>query len=197
MNRCFSRGSCKTHSDPWWHGHPARVYWAMRPSHERFCKNLSILYFLIVFACVFPAAAQTTLSITRTVEGDAFYAPGGAVDLTVTFFKDGPDPVTQLGLKEWIPEGWTFDSVVEGEAPTIVPASGAADVLDFAYLFPPAVFPVSFTYRLNVPGDAAGSVTIEGYGIYATNGTQEYSETVYTDISPIGGEGEGLSLIHI
>lgn len=151
---------------------------------------IALGWLLIAMGIAPSLAAQTTLAITRTVEGDGTYLAGSTLDITVTFTKSGSDDITQLGLAETLPAGWTHNSAVSGQIPDILPTSGDSGTISFGYLTIPA-FPASFTYRLNVPSGATGTVTLSGYGIYAVGGGgSTQTPTVNTDI-PYGGVGEG------
>lgn len=141
------------------------------------------------------SAAQTTLTFSRTVEGDGAYHAGASLDLTITFEKNGPDPLTQLGLTETLPPGWTFVSVTTPNGPEITPSSGSSGDINFAWIMPPSAFPYSFTYRVIVPTGTTGIQVISGTAIYATFGPQETFGPLSTSIpegTPSGGgEGEG------
>nr|HPO16331.1 PKD domain-containing protein [Candidatus Hydrogenedentota bacterium] len=152
--------------------------------------SIALGWLVITMGFAAPMAAQTTVAITRTVEGDGAYLAGSTLDITVTFTKSGSDEITQLGLAETLPAGWTYHSTVSGQIPDIQPTAGDSGTIDFGYLTIPS-FPASFTYRLHVPSSATGTVTLSGYGIYAVGGgSSTQTPTVNTEI-PYGGVGEG------
>lgn len=90
------------------------------------------------------------LTMTRTVEPDGVYIPAAPLDVTVNLDFNDEGTLTALGLEETLPAGWTYDSVVAGDEPSIAPPAGWSGLLDFSW-YPLPVFPASFTYRVNVP----------------------------------------------
>lgn len=149
------------------------------------CAVLALLLGLAV-----SAAGQTTLSLNRVIEGPGSYTAGATLDVTVTFTTNGPDAVTQLGLQETLPSGWTYVSLAGGDTPQIPPAAGASGTIAFAYVTPPAAYPASFTYRIRVPFTSTGDQIIGGHAVYAAGGPLTQSEVVQTTI-PFGGVSEG------
>lgn len=152
-------------------------------------------WFAVAAMLLFGAArsgAQTTVAIDR-VAGTGVYNPGGTIEITITFNKTGIGTVTQLGLTETIPAGWTYAGLVAGGSqPEIPPSGGAGGTINFAYLFPPLAFPATFTYRLNVDAASTGQQSIVGNAVYAVDGgALQDSATVTTDMSEGGAEGEG------
>lgn len=155
---------------------------------------LVLLTFLGAVLFASPCGAQTTLTLGRTAGAGGEYTPGSTLDITVTFTKTGTNAVTQLGLEETIPSGWRFNTLVSGTLPQVPPAAGATGVLDFAYVTPPASFPVTFTYRLTIPASSSGTKSISGRGIYAAGAGQAYTAVTVTSIPSTGaseGEPEG------
>ena len=125
--------------------------------------------------------AATVLTLLRTLGGPGAYEPGSTLDITVTISSAGDDTVTALGLEETLPAGWSFDSVVSGDVPSVTPAQGTTGTLGFAYISVPA-FPVSFTYRVNVPVNATGPKDVLGEALYRTTGPELSSGIVTTTI---------------
>ena len=104
---------------------------------------------------------DANFSLSRTVLGD--YTPGGTVDIQVTLNYTGGNTVYALGLREFLPVGWTFNSYVSGTQPGVQDLDEATGVLEFAYFNIPT-FPATFTYRVDVPGNATGVLPISGCG---------------------------------
>ena len=139
------------------------------------------------------AIAETVVSYTRVATGDGSYAPGGTVDLTVTISKTGEKALTQLGISEELPAGWSFNQLVSGALPPIKPNSGSTGSIAFAWISIPAL-PITFTYRLNVPADTTGTQEVSGEGIYSVGAEQLYTALVLTSLeegAAAEGEGEG------
>ncbi len=152
---------------------------------------ITSMILLIATGLAGPLAAQTTVSITRTVGGDGSYLAGSTLDVTITFLKSGSESITQLGLTETLPTGWTFESNVSGSIPEISPAQGESGIISFGYFVLPVTYPVSFTYRVAIPSGSTGNVTLLGHGIYAVGeGSTVQTDTVSTPIS-YGGADEG------
>lgn len=139
------------------------------------------------------AAAQSVLALTRfTNLGDAPYTPGGTVDVTVSLVLSTEGQMTALGLEEQPPTGWTYAGLVgnSGANPQIQPLAGSGGLLEFAWFPLPAGFPVTFTYRLNVPGGATGTKLLRGQGIARVLDEGEVlSPQTFTGVPGAGGGG--------
>lgn len=121
--------------------------------------------FFLMLACA-PALAAVDFTLDRTAPDR--YTVGASLDITVTLDIVTDESLTAMGLEETIPPGWQYDSVVSGMVPGVTPAQGKEGLLEFAWFPLPDTFPLSFTYRVNVPGDAAGDVQITGNGLGRT-----------------------------
>lgn len=141
-----------------------------------------------LLASVYAAHAETTFDLTRNVVSAAPYTPGGVVDIQVILNLTTDGTLTALGLEDIAPTGWAFDSVVSGDAPLVQPMAGKDGLLEFAW-FPLPAFPVSFTYRLNIPPTAIGSKMIRGQGLCRILDLGEIRTTLIATI--IQGEGAG------
>lgn len=129
-----------------------------------------------------PAPDDARLSLIRTVD-TAAYAPGAPVDVTITIEGRHGDKVRALGLIEQVPEGWTFDGIVQGERPDLSPPQGRASQLEFAWFNIPE-FPTTFTYRINTAQGDTAPQTIKGEVLYRTHGPEYRSEAVATVLAP-------------
>jgi len=118
-----------------------------------------------------PAEGPSELTLTRNIANNGAFTPGEPVDVTVTLAIGAGEDIRALGLQEDVPEGWTFDSIVDGQHPDLAPSEGRGERLEFAWFRIPK-FPTSFTYRLNTPAEADGGAAISGQAIYRTNGPE-------------------------
>ena len=121
-----------------------------------------------------PAAGKTTLMMKRTVADRGAYEAGGTVDVTIQIVQRGNGQVRAMGVVENIPPGWTFDGVVEGDRPDLVPPQGEPrepGKLEFAWFNIPK-FPTAYTYRLKAPPNATGALEIKGQALYRLGGPE-------------------------
>lgn len=103
------------------------------------------------------------------------YTAGEAIEVSVSINFAAADTagITAMGFQEEIPPGWTFQSMgnlVAGLMPTITPQPGNEEMLGFAWITIPPDFPYQFTYFLLPAEDAAGQVSLTGWGEYRTSG---------------------------
>src|SRR5690606_10820304 len=84
--------------------------------------------------------------LQRSFPGGDSYTPGATRDITVTMQHAGTNPVTAIGLRERLPQGWTFDRLVSGAQPVSVVPQSPDGSTEFLWLSVPA-FPFTFTYR--------------------------------------------------
>jgi len=135
-----------------------------------------------------PAEPTTpsTLTMRREPAGDANYARGGTVDVTITLEREGTEPIRAVGLQEQLPDGFMFDSLVRGERPDITPQPGTKDTLEFAWINVPE-FPAKFTYRLKVAENADGAKQITGQTLYRTSGPELRTKEVASKFTPGAG----------
>lgn len=140
-------------------------------------------------ACV---ASATEVRMTHEAGGaGGVYVAGGTVLVTVSLCYSGSTPVDQLGVSEFLPEGWTFVAMAGGNVPPIVPSAGDTGQLDFAYVLPPS-FPTSFQFRVRAPLSATGDQNISGHVIYGLGGPQMVGPMVTITLAQSdSGEGEG------
>jgi len=118
--------------------------------------------------------------------GDTFYSPGAQVSIEVTLDQTCPEAITALALEETIPAGWTFVSASGAAVPNLSPPAGTAGPgpLEFVWFSIPAVFPATFTYVLEVPGDDASlESSISGKVLYRLSGGQLETDVVETVLS--------------
>lgn len=95
------------------------------------------------------------------------YTPGQTFTVTVHIDAEDSRAISALGLTEFAPEGWTFVEVNgnPGEVPVVTPQEGDSGELGFLWLAVPD-FPVSFSYTLRVPPNAAQSAAFSGRVFY-------------------------------
>lgn len=140
----------------------------------------------VLLALVWLAAGSAhavTATDTHSV-GGTYPTAGGTVDITVVISTSGSGSVLSLGITEAIPTGWTFNSVVSGPVPVIVPSAGASGPLNFGWgAVPP--FPVTFVYRLDVPAGAGVAKTVSGTVVYVDDlGQNQQSSATSVTIQP-------------
>ena len=126
-------------------------------------------------------AAQANVGLNAARSVAAIDNRLGTLDLTVELDWDGPGPVTALSLIDVLPDGWTFNSVVDGDIPALAPPAGASGKIEFAWVWIPDL-PATLTYRLNVPA-GADPAQVAGQILYRTSG-EELQANV--DGSPAG-----------
>ena len=126
----------------------------------------------------------TILTLNRDIP-NGVYAPGQTLDITLTINTNGTDPVRAMGHIEDLPAGFAFAGVVAGDHPDLSPPRGRESKLEFAWFNIPD-FPTTFTYRVNVPPDAAGPITISGESLFRTTGPELRSPVELTTINPGG-----------
>ena len=112
------------------------------------------------------------------------------MDVTVTLAYSGSETVTLLGMEEMAPEGWTYKGIVSGASPAVTPTVGDTGTLGFAWITVPS-FPVTFTYRLQVPGTTTGLQTISGQILYSLGGDMLKTPMLNTDLQEGASSSEG------
>lgn len=89
------------------------------------------------------------------------YCPSnGTVEVRITFDCNQDNQFTSMTLDEYIPEGWEFNSLVQG-SPDLYPMAGKTELLSFSWNSIP-LLPYVLSYRLNVPGQATGLESFSG-----------------------------------
>jgi hypothetical protein len=105
--------------------------------------------------------SKGTLTSARSF-GNPLYQAGTTLEVSVTLTHTAPASLTSLAVQETLPTGWSLNSVVTTPPPTIRPAPGATGALGFAWVSMPTVWPVTLTYRVNVPAGTVGPKTFTG-----------------------------------
>ncbi len=139
--------------------------------------------------------ADAGVVLTQVAGNQGYYQGGGTISLTVTVCYTGQEELTQLGVAEFLPDGWSFSHMDGGAVPPVVPQPGQTGELDFVWIYPPSEFPLSFSFVANVPEGETGQKILGGYGIYGFDGPQEFTDfqaTLYTEgVAPVIEEEEG------
>jgi len=126
---------------------------------SRFCHALLVLLFV---GWGSQARSQTA---TLTTPTSSYSAAGGQVTLNASIdYSTKTDP-TALGYTITLPAGWTMVSVGGLNRPSIVPASGASGLLEFAYTSFPANS-VSFSVVVAYPAGLTGNQSLSATAIY-------------------------------
>ena len=126
----------------------------------------------------------TNLTFSRELSGPGisganrnYYIPGQNIDVTIHIDKEGPQDITAVGFQDTLPAGWTYVGLADtGTPPPEFPSEGQTNLLEFAYVSVP-VFPVEFTYTVQVPNDFTGSAVIGGDIVVGTE--RKSSAVVY------------------
>ena len=130
----------------------------------------------------------TDITATRAFLNLEYSSPG-VLDVSITLNRVGTETVTSLSISESIPLGWLFDSIVSDNIPEIKPQSDTVGTLEFGWISIPE-FPVTLTYRLNIPEGESGSKFFTGNVSYRTTeneievdivGSQEISLAAFHD----------------
>ncbi len=112
------------------------------------------------------SASQGTLAAARRFDS-ALYDDTSTLDVSVTLSHTNPTALTALSLTEELPPGWTFAGLVTNKAtgsepPTLVRADDDSGSVDFAWITMPEQWPLTLTYRVNVPTGSVGNQTFTG-----------------------------------
>ncbi|MGC8738042.1 MAG: hypothetical protein ACP5UA_05260 [Candidatus Hydrogenedens sp.] len=134
-----------------------------------------------------PALSEPDVQIkmTRQIAGGGSAQPGSTLDITIILEKEGAKIIRALGIQELLPVGWTFDSVIEGTKPDLVPPPGRTPLLEFAWFNIPA-FPTSFTYRVRVPNEFKDVVEIQGQTLYRADAGELRTDVMKSPVIPSG-----------
>ncbi len=123
--------------------------------------------------------------VDHALPGNGSYTPGDVVEVKVTLNKKKDDLVRALGLAETLPQGWTFDSVIAGDHPDLVPPQGRENLLEFAWFNIPE-FPTTFTYRVRSAAKDAGRAVITGQAVFRTDGPEYRSPKAHSTLQTNG-----------
>jgi hypothetical protein len=125
---------------------------------------------------------DTVLSMARTVPNEV-YQPGAMLDITLAIASQGSGTIRALGIEETLPKDWHFDGISFGERPDLVPQKGHSGKLEFAWFNIPK-FPITFTYRVEVPAEIKGSQQIAGEALYRLDGPEIRTPSAVTALNP-------------
>lgn len=130
--------------------------------------------------------ADPAITLARSAANAGVFTPGGTLDITLTMTITAGAPLTALGIRETLPDGWSFVEIVSGAnpPPTIQPVGDTGD-LEFSWINPPP-FPSTFTYRVSVPANASAEEVLSGLALFRTTGTELQSNTVITTLTRAG-----------
>jgi hypothetical protein len=110
-------------------------------------------------------------------------------DVTVYIPATGQTSVTAMGLEEFLPVGWEFDTPVGGSVPAVMPNEGTSELLVFAWL-PAPVNGGSFTYRIKLSeGMSSGSpCNIDGESLYRMREERDVTRIPVLQMSHVQGK---------
>lgn len=151
--------------------------------HRKFIQGRGAWALALLSLFVAPAWAQETqLFLGR--QAPPSFAPGQPIEITITISAAGPGNITAIGVYETLPPNWTFSGLrgITADPPSISPAPGQTDLLEFAWITPPP-FPVMFAYTLLPPEQAGGVQYITGQVEYRESGGALKSNVEFTELS--------------
>ena len=133
------------------------------------------------------ASAQTlTASKTQDMEYARSFQQtrGASLEITVDVSKNSTDTVYAFGIIESLPEGWVYEGLVHNTSPGvfIAPETGAAGMLEFAWIEPPA-FPVKLTYSVITNGLGG---TVLGQGLYRYDDAEQKTLVRLSSVTSAG-----------
>lgn len=126
------------------------------------------------------AGADEGVVLTQVAGNQGYYQAGGTVQLDVTVCYTGDEQLTQLGVAEFLPDGWTFSHMNGGTVPPIHPQMGDEGELSFAWIYTPDSFPLTFSFVANVDEASTGQKILGAYGIYGFDGPQYNTDFIPT-----------------
>jgi hypothetical protein len=149
---------------------------------------------LVAGACSLAAAQQTQIMLTR--QAPPSFTPGQPIELTVTISAAGPGMLTAIGVYETLPPNWTFAGVrgVTADPPSISPAPGQTELLEFAWITPPT-FPAIFAYTVIPPEEAGGIQYISGQVEYRESAGALKSNVEITELNGPDNRPPTLTLL--
>lgn len=113
------------------------------------------------------------------------YQAGAVFNVQVRISSSGDAYIQALGLRETLPNGWTFTGLqgVTGDLPAVSPTPGQSGLLEFAWISIPQM-PYTFAYTVQVPEDAAGGgQVLHGQLEYRLDGPAQYATPVITTVN--------------
>lgn len=129
---------------------------------------------------------EAVIKMTREVQGGGAVAPGRTLDITLFIEKEGSKPIRALGIQELLPDGWSFDSVVSGEKPNLIPPKGRTPLIEFAWFNIPE-FPLQLTYRVKVADNFNAPAEIKGQTLYRADGGELRTDVIVSPVVPSSG----------
>jgi len=146
-------------------------------------KSGALLAALLLAAVVaIPAHAQNeaNMVMSREVTGD--YEANGLLSISVTLTADPGTELLALGLRETLPNGWTYQEVTSTTTPPqVTPDQGAAGEIEFAWFTTPDL-PYTMTYTARVGDDVFDTVNITGQAEYRLSGEAQLSNVEQTTV---------------
>ncbi len=128
---------------------------------------------------------EAEITMTRQIANGGTAVPGGTLTITILLEKKGAKTIRALGIQELLPDGWSFDGVIEGAKPDLTPPPGRTPLLEFAWFnIPP--FPISFTYRVKVSKDFKEVAEIQGQTLYRADGGELRTDVIKSPVVPSG-----------
>ena len=118
--------------------------------------------------------APGDISATHALVGNG-YRPGETVTITTTLTYSGA--ASSFGWAVQLPDGWSYSSTGGTNIPQVQPVASQTGLIEWAFTSP-AASPVSFTYTVNAPTDAEGSVQFTSNVLFRDGVNPEQTITV-------------------
>ncbi len=124
------------------------------------------------------------LDLVMTREHPQTYQPGETIEITVIVNAAVQAPARAMGVREMLPEGWTFVAArgYGDDTPGLLPPVGAGPELEFAWIVAPYL-PYAFSYLVAIPERDGGDKTIFGAVEYRLDDGPHFSAPVITFLS--------------
>ncbi len=133
-----------------------------------------------------PTTIVASRSLAGTVgPGGLYYTAGTTVDVTMQFTRTGTDTLTAFAFEDNMPAtGWNLvsGSVAGSSPPNLSQQTG--NQIAFVWFAVPT-FPLTLTYQITIPSDAAGEKCLNGLARFRTSGAEMQSNTVQTCLNEL------------
>ncbi|HOK89702.1 MAG TPA: PKD domain-containing protein [Candidatus Hydrogenedentes bacterium] len=124
--------------------------------------------------------------LTRVFSTGDIYTPGEPITVTLTMAYAGLFPLSSLGIRETLPDGWTLGEIA-GNCPPPVFRQNGRDA-EFAWIDLPSL-PCSFTYQVWPPVNASGLAGFSGVMLFRAEGGEQTSIPFVGVLSPASPDG--------
>lgn len=150
------------------------------------------------FRCVKPNSVivespETLFTASRAIIPNEVAAPGDYRHVNVVITCDTPAALTALGLRETLPDGWTYVNMLDtGMPPHQARQDEAGNTMFFEWVDIPE-FPVQFTYRIQATQTCEEETLLTGILDFRFTGPAfelRLEDSALLCLAPVPGEGE-------